>query len=122
MSVATKFSTICQALVQYRWRIIAGLLLAALLLIGFVASMPPAPTLAEDSPPHPDMTPESQSLLDYLRPFDVTQPPRPAPQSSDPTQRGVHQYLDMHEHGERSPAPWDAAVQALFDYIRAHSR
>ena len=112
-----------QIIIRYRWICALGLLIVVAALVAYrFTSVPAAPTPAVDRAQASLVEPAAQSVLDYLRAHSSVQSlPLPAV-SLDPAQQSVPSYLRVHESVERSPAPRDPAVQAVLDYLRAHSR
>ena len=115
--------SIRRTIARYRRRIAVGfMLLVAALALYCVTGIPVVPAPATDRARATGEEPAAQSVIDYLRAHGVLAPlPTPAVRL-DPEQQNVMRYVRAHERAEPSPAPWDAAVQAVRDYLRAHSR
>ena len=115
--------SIRRTIARYRRRIaLALLMLVAALALYSVTGFPAVSAPATGRARAAGEEPAAQSVIEYLRAHGVLAPlPTPAVRL-DPEQQSVMRYVRAHESVEQSPAPWDAAVQAVRDYLRAHSR
>jgi hypothetical protein len=113
-----------QALRRYVWRLSLSLVLLVAAFTAYHAVSMPAVSapVASSTPQTMSVTPAQQAVFDYLWAHRSNQPIQRPVTTVDPAQQGVMNYLHAHNRVDQSPTFWDQAVQAVRDYLRAHSQ
>lgn len=102
-----------------RWRIsfVLALVLLGAGAYGFGGLEP-----AVASSPRTAHDPAMQSIVDYLRAHTNVHTPVPVSTPADAAQQAVMSYVRVHSAPTPEPASlWEAAAQAVREYLRAHN-
>ena len=123
--IAQRPHTLWRKIWRYRWLlIVAGLAVCTLLAITRFVIGPAFAASSPRSSHHVGGIPAASPTHDYTSLFSGITSLWPTTPPLDAEQQRVRDYL--HAHGvivqPTSAAPWDPAVQAVQEYLRAHSK